>query len=429
MRARQGIIGDTMHHFKFIDDQLYCEQVAVADVASVTGTPLYLYSHATLNRHFEVFKSAFADVAPLICYSAKANTSQAILSLFCQLGGGLDIVSGGELFRGIKAGFDPAKIVYSGVGKRVNEIDAALGHDILAFNVESIQELELIDSRAAALNRRARVAMRVNPDVDPQTHPYISTGLKKNKFGIDIPTALEGYRKAHQMANVDVVGVDCHLGSQITTLEPFEEALRSLKTLVHELRQSGIPIRHLDVGGGLGIVYKDESPPQIDAYADAVKKIVRETGLDLILEPGRVLVGNAGILVARVLYRKPGVDKIFVVTDTGMNDLMRPAFYKAYHAIQPVKRRSAETITADVVGPICESSDFLAQDRSMPDLNQDDLIAVMGAGAYSFVMSSNYCSRPRAAEVMVSADRFEVIRQRETVEDLVRGEQIPSFIK
>lgn len=419
-----------MHHFQYKNDQLFCEDIPVADIAGSVGTPFYLYSHATLERHFKAFQNAFADVAPLICYSAKANSSHAILTLLRQWGSGLDIVSGGEMHRGLKAGFAPQKIVYSGVGKRVDEIDAAIGQDILAFNIESMEELDLIDARAGALNRRARIAIRVNPDVDPKTHPYISTGLKKNKFGIDIATALEGYRLAQRMAHIDIVGVDCHLGSQITTLEPFVQALDSLKMLVSEIRSAGIPLQHLDVGGGLGITYKDESPPQLETYARAVGQTVKELGLELILEPGRVIVGNAGILVARVLYRKQGADKIFVVTDAGMNDLLRPAFYKAFHAVQPVVTHpSRETIVADVVGPICESSDFMAQERAMPDVRPGELLAVMGAGAYSFAMASNYCSRPRTAEVMVQGARFDVIRERETLADLMRGEKRPGWME
>ncbi|MDA8140915.1 MAG: diaminopimelate decarboxylase [Desulfobacteraceae bacterium] len=417
-----------MHHFHYIQNRLHCEAVPVADIALDVGTPLYLYSHATLERHFKAFQNAFAAVKPLVCYSAKANSSQAILTLFRQWGGGLDIVSGGELFRGLKAGFISQKVVYSGVGKRADEIDAAISHGILAFNIESMEELNLINARAGELKRRARAAIRVNPDVDPKTHPYISTGLKKTKFGIDIATAVEGYRAAQQMANIEIVGVDCHLGSQITTLEPFEQALAGLKQLVTELRHIGISLQHLDVGGGLGITYKDETPPGIEAYARAVTKVVQETGLQLILEPGRAIVGNAAILVTKVLYRKQTGEKQFVIVDAGMNDLMRPALYKAYHAIEPVEKQSRATIVADVVGPICESSDFLAQDRSMVDVLPGELLAVMGAGAYGFVMSSNYCSRIRAAEVLVKEDRFDLIRQRENLEDLVRGELVPAWV-
>jgi len=417
-----------MHHFDYRDHQLYCEEVPVARIAEAVGTPFYLYSHATLARHFTVFKASFAGADPLICYSAKANSSQALLTLFRQWGSGLDIVSGGELHRGLKAGFDPRRIVYSGVGKRVDEIDAAIGADILAFNIESLDELALIDARAGALNRRARVAMRVNPDVDPKTHPYISTGLKQNKFGIDIDTALEGYRQARRMPNIDIVGVDCHLGSQITSVEPFEQALAGLKALLQALHGENIPVQYLDMGGGLGIAYHDETPPEPKAYARPILKAIKGTGLSLILEPGRVIVGNAGILVTRVLYRKRAGGKKFVIVDAGMNDLIRPTLYRAYHAIEPVTRRPGETITADVVGPICESGDFLALERPMVDAAPGDLLAVMSAGAYGFVMSSNYCSRTRAAEVLVAGERFDLIRRRETLDDLVAGEQVPAWL-
>jgi len=418
-----------MHHFHYVDNNLFCENVAVAEIAQTVGTPFYLYSHATLLRHYQAFAAAFEEVAPLVCYSAKANTSQAILRLFRQWGSGLDIVSGGELHRGLLAGLSPQTIVYSGVGKRIDEIDSAIGHGILMFNIESMEELALINERAGALNRRARIAIRINPDVDPKTHPYISTGLKKNKFGINIVEALEGYRLAQQMEYIDIVGVACHIGSQITSVDPFKEALESLLTIVAELKKCGIAVQYLDMGGGLGISYHEESPPAPRAYAKALADAVRQSGLQLILEPGRVIVGNAGILVTRVLYRKQGIGKVFVVVDAGMNDLLRPTLYGAYHAIQPVTHRAGKSIVADVVGPICESGDFLAQDRTMSDVSSGELLAVMSAGAYGFTMSSNYCSRLRSAEVMVNDDRFDTIRARETLDDLVRGEQTPGWME
>lgn len=417
-----------MHHFEYRDNALYCEDVPVAHIARAVGTPFYLYSEATLQRHFTAFQEAFAGVAPLVCYSAKANSNHAILTLFRRSGSGLDIVSGGELFRGLKAGFSPRSIVYSGVGKRVDEIDFAIGQDILMFNVESREELDLIDRRAGALNRKARIAIRINPDVDPKTHPYIATGLKKSKFGIDIAAVLEAYRAAKRMSHVEISGIACHIGSQITSLDPYRQAVAGLIKIFRALEAIGIPVKLLDMGGGLGISYHEESPPSLKEYAGILIDAVKETGLRLILEPGRVLVGNAGILVTRVLYRKQGRDKIFIVADAGMNDLMRPSLYKAYHAVQPVERSSRKTIRADVVGPICESGDFLAQERPMADVQPDELLAVMGAGAYGFAMSSNYCSRARAAEVMVHGDRFDLIRQRENLEDLVRGEQLPHWM-
>ncbi len=418
-----------MHYFDYVADELHCEQVPVRRIAEEVGTPFYLYSHATLRRHFLAVQEAFPDTERLVCYSAKANTSQAILRLFADLGGGLDIVSGGELYRGLKAGFAPGRIVYSGVGKRVDEIDYALDSGILQFNVESFQELDLIDQRAAARNTIAPVAIRVNPDVDPKTHPYISTGLKKNKFGINHRDAPEAYRHADRLPHLEVVGIDCHIGSQITEVQPFRDALKSLMELIGELRGEGIDIRNLDIGGGLGITYGDEQPPDPGEYARTVMEVMAGSGLRLILEPGRVIVGNAGILVASVLYRKHSEDKEFVITDAGMNDLLRPSLYQAYHEIRPVRRRKRPEIRADVVGPICESGDFLAQDRQMPDLQPGELLAVMSAGAYGFCMSSNYCSRPRVPEVMVKDDQFHVIRQRERVADLIRGESLPPFVK
>jgi diaminopimelate decarboxylase len=419
-----------MHHFTYREDELYCEDVAVQKIAAEIGTPFYLYSHATLTRHFKAFSEAFAGMEKLICFSAKANTNLAILKLFATAGCGLDIVSGGELFRGLQAGFTPDRIVYSGVGKRVDEIDYALKSDILMFNLESLDELKLINQRAGQLNQRARIAIRVNPDVDPKTHPYISTGLKKNKFGIDIAAALEGYRLAGSLENIEVIGIDCHIGSQITEAGPFEDALKSIKTLVQQLKSDlGIQIQYIDMGGGLGITYADETPPSLKEYAKAFLENLEDMGLTLILEPGRVLVGNAGVLVTRVLYQKAGKGKKFIIVDAGMNDLMRPTLYNAFHAIEPIVRTEAPLTVADVVGPICESGDFLAVDRNLTEVNPDDLLAVMSTGAYGFVMSSNYCSRPRVAEVMVKKNRYHVVKQRETYQDLVKGESIPSFME
>ena len=419
-----------MHHFTYREDELYCEDVAVQKIAAEIGTPFYLYSHATLTRHFKAFSEAFAGMEKLICFSAKANTNLAILKLFATAGCGLDIVSGGELFRGLQAGFTPDRIVYSGVGKRVDEIDYALKSDILMFNLESLDELKLINQRAGQLNQRARIAIRVNPDVDPKTHPYISTGLKKNKFGIDIAAALEGYRLAGSLENIEVIGIDCHIGSQITEAGPFEDALKSIKTLVQQLKSDlGIQIQYIDMGGGLGITYADETPPSLKEYAKAFLENLEDMGLTLILEPGRVLVGNAGVLVTRVLYQKAGKGKKFIIVDAGMNDLMRPTLYNAFHAIEPIVRTEAPLTVADVVGPICESGDFLAVDRNLTEVNPGDLLAVMSTGAYGFVMSSNYCSRPRVAEVMVKKNRYHVVKQRETYQDLVKGESIPSFME
>ena len=417
-----------MHHFHYRENALYCEEVPVGKIAEKVGTPFYLYSHATLKRHFLIFNEAFEGIKRLVCFSAKANTSLAVLKLFANLGGGLDIVSGGELYRGLNAGFSPRKIVYSGVGKRIDEIDYALETGILMFNVESLEELQVINQRAGRLSMRAPVAIRVNPDVDPQTHPYISTGLKKNKFGIDTATAIEGYKVASRLEHIDVIGIDCHIGSQITEAKPFQDALGNLKELMAELKALGIEIRYIEMGGGLGITYDDESPPHPRDYARAIVASLKGTDLELILEPGRVIVGNAGILVTKVLFRKSAPVKEFVITDAGMNDLMRPALYKAFHAVQPVVQSGREFMTADVVGPICESGDFLAIDRKIPRVRQGELLAVMSAGAYGFTMSSNYCSRPRVPEVMVKDDRFYVIRDRQSYEDLIAGESIPPFL-
>jgi diaminopimelate decarboxylase len=417
-----------MNHFKYRDNELCCEDVSIKEISAKIGTPFYLYSYATLKRHFHVFNAAFEGVSKLICFSAKANTNLAVLKIFADMGCGLDIVSGGELFRGLKAGFSPDRIVYSGVGKRIDEIDYALETGILMFNVESPVELELINRRAEALQKQAPVAIRVNPDVNPNTHPYISTGLKKNKFGINTEAAFESYRLANSLDHVNVIGIDCHIGSQITETKPFESALLSLKTLINNLKQIGIDIKYLDMGGGLGIAYADETPPPLTEYAGTITQHLTGMGVQLILEPGRVLVGNAGILVTKVLYRKSGEVKNFVIVDAGMNDLLRPTLYNAFHTIQPVVNSKKEPIVADVVGPICESSDFLAVDRSIADVDSGDLLAVMSAGAYGYVMSSNYCSRPRVAEVMVKDDRFHVIKTRENYADLVRGESLPPFI-
>ncbi|MDZ7579606.1 MAG: diaminopimelate decarboxylase [Deltaproteobacteria bacterium] len=418
-----------MHHFQYRHDELFCEDVPVREIAEAVGTPFYLYSCATLERHFKAFDGAFANADRLVCFSAKANASLAILKLLSRLGSGLDIVSGGELFRGLRAGIAPDKIVYSGVGKKPEEIDFALQSGILMFNIESLDELELINRRAGEFGKKAPIAIRVNPDVDPKTHPYISTGLKKNKFGIDVVTALEAYKAARTLENVAVVGIDCHIGSQITDLRPFTDALESLKDLIEELTRLGIDIRYLDMGGGLGITYDKEIPPAPDEYARAIVSALRGLPVKLILEPGRVIVGNAGILVTRLLYRKMGIEKNFLVVDAGMNDLMRPTLYQAFHAIQPVVYNTAQKLTADVVGPICETGDFLARDREIADVRNGDLLAVMSAGAYGFSMSSTYCSRPRVAEVMVNADRFYVIRARQGYEDLVVGENLPPFLK
>lgn len=421
-----------MHFFEYKNDQLYCENVPIASIAEQLGTPVFVYSRETLERHFRVFEEPFQKVDHLICYSMKACSNIGILRLFANLGSGVDIVSGGELYRAIKAGIDPHKIVYSGVGKRESEIDEALEADILMFNVESEGELETINQRAIMRNQKARIALRVNPDVDPKTHPYISTGLKTNKFGIDISKALNLYKQAKTLKGVEPVGIDCHIGSQLTELSPFRETVSILRELLKTLRQEGIDIKYLDVGGGLGIPYDQETPPPPSAYGSAILEALSEMDVKIILEPGRVIVGNAGLMVTQVLYLKHSDEKNFVIVDAAMNDLVRPSLYKAHHTIVPVRkpkeRIKAEMMVADIVGPICESGDFIARSREIDCPKVGDYLAVMSAGAYGFSMSSNYNSRTRACEVLVSGDKFDIIRKRESYEDLTRGEQIPEEI-
>jgi diaminopimelate decarboxylase len=416
-----------MHHFNYRQDELYCEDIALRRVAEALGTPCYVYSHATLLQHFTVFDGAFADVPHLICFSVKSNSNIAILNLLGSLGGGVDIVSGGELYRARKAGIPADRIVYSGVGKTPHEIDYALNEDILMFNIESTQELEAIAARANLLGRKARVALRVNPDVDPKTHPYISTGMKKNKFGIDLESAVKAYEQARDLEHVEILGVDCHIGSQLTEIAPFVDTLQRLRVLIERLERVGIPVRYLDLGGGLGIVYDQEAPPHPCEYAEAVLQELKGLSCTLIFEPGRVIVGNAGVLLSKVLYTKKTAVKNFVIVDAGMNDLIRPSFYGSYHQIQTVERPGSETRIVDVVGPICESGDFLARDRELPVVKAGDYLAVMSAGAYSFSMGSNYNSRPRPPEVLVKGDEYFIIRKRETWDDLIRGESLPNF--
>jgi diaminopimelate decarboxylase len=417
-----------VHFFEYKDRQLYCEEVPIAEIARDVGTPFYLYSYHTLVRHFTVFNQAFDRMPHLVCYSAKANSNIALIRLFAGLGGGVDVVSGGELYRALKGGADPGKIVFSGVGKREDEIEYALESGILMFNVESSQELQTINAVAGRIKKKAPIAIRVNPDIDPKTHPYISTGLKKNKFGIDIHMAQKAYQVASELPNVQIVGIDCHIGSQLVEVEPVVEALRKLKRLIEELKKGGMGIHYLDLGGGLGITYEDEEPPQPVDYASNILEELKGFDCTLILEPGRVIVGNAGILVTKVLYTKENEAKKFVIVDAGMNDLVRPSYYGSYHQILPVRQESREEIVADVVGPLCESSDFLAKDRKVQRLQSGELVAVMSAGAYGFSMSTNYNSRRRVAEVLVRGSQMSIIRQRESYEDLIRGEEIPEFL-
>ena len=418
-----------MHFFEYKKGRLFAEDVLVEDIARDVGTPFYLYSYSTLKRHFEVFDSAFSRVDHLVCFSVKSNSNLAILRTFINLGGGMDIVSGGELFRAIKAGADPRKIVFSGVGKTAEEMRFGIETDLLLFNVESEQELLILDQVARNMGKVAPVALRVNPDIDPRTHPYISTGLKKNKFGIQIDQSIEVYRKAKALPNIDPVGVQFHIGSQLVDISPFIDTVRRIAELIHKLKMMDIEIRYLDFGGGLGITYEEETPPDPTEYAEALVKESSGLGCTFILEPGRVLVGNAGILVTRVHYIKRSPTKTFVIVDAGMNDCIRPSLYGSYQAIWPARKRDGEGFRADVVGPICESGDFLAKDRLLSAVEPEDLVAVMSAGAYGFSMSSNYNSRPRVAEVLVHGTTYSVIRTRETHADLIRGESIPSFLQ
>jgi diaminopimelate decarboxylase len=419
-----------MNYFNYKGNELWCEEVPISHIAEEVGTPFYLYSHRTLKHHFRVFDAAFADIPHIICFSVKSNSNIAILRIFINEGGGVDIVSGGELYRAIEAGVDTGKVVYSGVGKKIDEIEYALESDIFMFNVESSQELHVINDCAKKMKKKAGIAIRVNPDVDPETHPHISTGLKENKFGIDIEKSREEYRQAQKLSNIDIKGVSCHIGSQVTKISPFIDALNRLKKLINLLREDGIEIRFLDLGGGLGITYDEEIAPHPSEYAKAIIDASKDMNCTLVFEPGRVIAGNAGILVTKALYIKSSSEgKNFIIVDAGMNDLIRPSLYKAYHQIQPVIRRERDEITADVVGPICESGDYLAKGRKIIRFDKGDLMAVMSAGAYGFTMSSNYNSRGRVPEVLVSDDRFYMIRKREGYADLIKGEEIPGFLK
>ncbi len=413
-----------MNHFHYRENILYCEDIPLTHIASEVGTPCYVYSYKTLERHFKAFDEAFKKQKHLTCFSVKANSNLTVLNIFKSLNSGFDIVSGGELFRVLKIGTDPKKIVYSGVGKRADEIEYALKSGILMFNVESFDELYKINEIAEKLDLKAPVALRVNPDVDPKTHPYISTGLKKNKFGINIKNAMKWYNTANSLNNINVIGVDCHIGSQLTEISPFVDALKKVKELIDTLKESDINIEYLDIGGGLGVTYKEETPPSPDEYARAVIDTIKDIDVTLILEPGRVIVANAGVLLSKVLYKKSGDVKNFVIVDAAMNDLIRPSLYEAYQEIVPVTVRGGNIETVDIVGPICETGDFLGQNRDMEELTKDDLIAVKSAGAYGFTMSSNYNSRPKVAEVLVKDDKFKIIRKRETYNDLIRGEDL-----
>lgn len=414
-----------MDHFIYRNDELFVEDVAIAAIAHTYGTPTYVYSRATIERHWHAFDNAAGDHPHLICYAVKANSNLGVLNVLAKLGSGFDIVSGGELARVIQAGGDPSKVVFSGVGKSEQEIGYALEQGIKCFNVESEAELSRINAVAAALGKIAPISLRVNPDVDAKTHPYISTGLKANKFGIEREQAVAVYQKAASMSNLHIVGMDCHIGSQLTDLAPFTDALERLLVLIDELSDLGIKIAHLDVGGGLGVTYKDEQPPHPDQYAQVLsEKLASRKDLTLIFEPGRAIMANAGVLITKVEFLKQGAEKNFAIVDAAMNDLLRPALYSAWQDIIPVQLGSqADEAVYDVVGPICETGDFLGKDRVL-SIEPDDLLVVRSAGAYGFVMASNYNSRCRPAEVMVDGDEIHLVREREALEDLWRGEQL-----
>ena len=412
-----------MDHFTRIDGRLHGENVPLSRLAQRHGTPLYVYSRATLERHWHAFDDALGDLPHLVCYAVKANSNLAVLDVLARLGSGFDIVSVGELERVLRAGGDPSRVVFSGVGKRADEMATALAAGIRCFNVESGAELERLNTVAGQAGIRAPLSLRVNPDVDAGTHPYIATGLRENKFGVDVDSAFELYRTAAGMPHVEIVGIDCHIGSQLTGLAPFTDALVRVLALVDRLGDAGITLHHLDLGGGLGIRYSDETPPEPADYARALRPLFADRELELLIEPGRAIAGNAGLLLTRVEHLKLTNDRAVCIVDAARNDLIRPALYQAWMTIEPVDPNpTAETRCYDIVGPVCETGDFLGKERELA-LAEGDLLAVRGAGAYGFVMSSNYNTRPRAAEVLVDGSEAHLVRSRETIADLLRGEQ------
>jgi diaminopimelate decarboxylase len=421
-----------VNHFGYIDGVLHAENVPVPEIAKAVGTPFYVYSTATLERHYKVFSGAFADVDAMVCYAMKANSNQAVLKTLAKLGAGIDVVSGGELRRALGAGVPASRIMFSGVGKTVAEMDYALDAGIYCFNIESEPELEVLNLRAVKVGKRAHVSFRINPDVDARTHAKISTGKKENKFGISYERARAVYAHAATLPGIEVTGIDMHIGSQITELQPFEDAFRLLRELVESLRADGHKISHVDIGGGLGIPYREDNnpPPLPDAYAHIVKNELKSLNCKIITEPGRLIVGNAGILVTEVIYVKDGGEKNFVIVDGAMNDLIRPTLYEAYHGIRPVVQPAEDTprIKADIVGPVCETGDYLALDREMAAPQPGDLIAVSSAGAYGAVQAGTYNSRLLVPEVLVKGDKFHVIRPRGTYEELIALDSVPAWL-
>jgi diaminopimelate decarboxylase len=412
-----------MHEFKYLNGELYCENIPLRRIAEEVGTPVYVYSRRTLRDHYLRLDEAFSGLPRLICFSVKANSNLSVLSTLAEEGAGADIVSGGELYRALKAGIETEKIVFAGIGKTEEEMTSALRAGILMFNVESLAELEALERVAGEMGCMADIALRVNPDVDPQTHPYIATGLREAKFGIGMEDALSLYDHAASLPHINVVGVHQHIGSQITRVDPFQESLSRIGDLVGLLQNKGFGVKYINIGGGFGIPYQQEEVPCPKDYAEAIGPILKRSGCEIILEIGRMIVGNAGVLLSKVLYRKGTGEKDFLVVDAAMNDLIRPSLYGSYHEILPVHNQGRDRETVDVVGPICESGDFLAKERALPRTEPGEFLAVMSAGAYSFTMSSNYNSRRRAAEVMVDGDGYGVVRERETYDDLTRGER------
>jgi diaminopimelate decarboxylase len=422
-----------VNHFEYRNGVLHAENVPVPEIAAAVGTPFYLYSTATLERHIRVFQEAFADVDSLVCYAMKANSNQAVLKTLGRVGAGIDVVSEGELRRALAAGIPAGKIMFSGVGKKPREMDYALDADIYCFNVESEPELEILNERALAKGVKARVSFRINPDVDARTHAKISTGKKENKFGISYKRARDIYKHAASLPGIEVTGIDMHIGSQITELQPFDDAFRLLRELVETLRADGHTIEHVDIGGGLGIPYKldNDPPPHPDAYSKVVKNQLRGLDCKIVTEPGRLIVGNAGILVTEVIYVKDGGDKTFVIVDAAMNDLIRPTLYEAWHEISPVtiSAANAPRIRADVVGPVCETGDYLALDREMAMPKPGDLLSIGSAGAYGAVQAGMYNSRPLIPEVLVKDNQFHVIRARPTYDEMIGADSLPEWLQ
>ena len=421
-----------MNHFEYRDGILHAEGVSLSDIAAQVGTPFYCYSTATLTRHYKVFSGAFSGIDSMVCYAMKANSNQAVLKTLAQLGSGVDVVSEGELRRALAAGIPASKIMFSGVGKTAREMDAALAADIHCFNIESEPELEVLNVRALAMGKVAPISFRINPDVDARTHAKISTGKKEDKFGISWQRARTVYQHAASLPGVRITGIDMHIGSQITDLQPFDDALKLMVELIGLLRADGHAIDHFDIGGGLGVPYRDDNatPPDPDAYARMVLARLHDLGCKVILEPGRLIVANAGVLVTEVIYIKDGGDKTFVIVDAAMNDLIRPTLYEAWHEMRPVKlsAASAPRIRADIVGPVCESGDYLARDREMAALKPGDLIAVGSAGAYGAVQAGTYNTRLLVPEVLVHGDQFHVVRPRPSYEDLIALDSLPAWL-